>query len=199
MARQPTARSRRFSLPDHADERTDEAIEAFLTGPTGLHRRGRAADSSLTAIGPIDALGGLVPRLTWNYALEREAARARRYKRPASVVVVTIEPRASRTVGDGGPSDQGDGWPGRIARPLAHAIRRGARETDLVTRATESRFQVLLPETPERDARHFAERIVADCEVWLSSLDAPVRVRAVAVGTTAERALGAALEEAIAS
>lgn len=195
MPRSQSARPRRFSLPNHADERTDEAIEAFLTGPAGMRRRGRPTEPVGGSIGPLDAIGGLVPRLAWNEALDREAARARRYKRPASVVVVTIEPRTRRPSGErlAGP------WPARIARPLAHAIRRGARETDLVTRATETRFQVLLPETPERDARHFAERIVADCEVWLSSLEAPVRVRAVAVGTTAERALDAALELAIAS
>src|SRR5256885_5228148 len=52
------------------------------------------------------------------------------------------------------------------------------RSTDRVTRASDTRFQVLLPETTEADAAHFAERVLADCAVWLAALHAPVTVRA---------------------
>src|SRR3990172_8865785 len=105
MATPESSRARRFSLPDLANDRADEAITAFLTGPS--RRRGRP--------------GG----------------------------------------GAGGPA------------PIAHAIHRGIRETDFVTRTAGARFQILLPETSASEAAHVADRVVADCDVWLQAIGAP--------------------------
>lgn len=187
MAPSQSSRARRFALPNHADERTGESIEAFLTGPQ--RRRGRPADPSRSSARAVDPLVALDNRLSWNEALRRESARARRYRRPAAVVVVAAMP------GTRGP--EVDGWHPRLVGPIAHVIRRGARETDLVTRATDTRFQVLLPETTEVEAAHFAERVVADCDVWLRAIDAPVIVRAAAAGQTQETTLEDALARAV--
>ena len=168
------------------DPRTDEAIDALLAGRA--RRRGRP----VTALVPTDAprpFIGLETRLAWTDALKRESARQQRYGRAASIVVFEIEPLTdiARTAG----------WLERIAAPVAHAVRRGARETDLVTRAAPGLFQVLLPETSESEAAAFADRVVADCHVWVEAMAAPVTIRAAAAATTGDLNLEETLERAL--
>ena len=186
MATPETNRTRRFSLPDLADERTDEAISAFLSGPE--RRRGRPDGGSVTMAeaGPFTDLAG---RLAWNEALNRESARSRRYQRPAAIVVIAAGSTANAAVADG--------WLARVAAPIAHAVRRGVRDADLVTRTATATFQILLPETTELQATRFAERVVADCDIWLRAMSAPVHLRAAAAGTSAEETIEDALERAL--
>lgn len=80
---------------------------------------------------------------------------------------------------------------------IAHAVRRGVRDADLVTRTATATFQILLPETTELQATRFAERVVADCDVWLRAMSAPVHLRATAAGTSAEETIEDALERAL--
>jgi len=94
---------------------------------------------------------------------------------------------------------QTDGWMDRVAAPIAHTIRRDARATDIITRAAEVRFQVLLPETNEAEAVRFADRVIADCGVWLGAMRAPVGVRAAAAATHADLTLADALFRALES
>jgi len=75
--------------------------------------------------------------------------------------------------------------------------RRGARETDLVTRAGPGLYQVLLPETTESEAAGFAERVVADCRSWLEAMAAPVAIHASAAGTTGDMSLDETLDRAL--
>jgi GGDEF domain-containing protein len=259
MTASESSRGRRFALPDLADARADEVIEAFLTGPE--RRRGRPFAPPHSRPFAPDPLTILTSRLAWQEALQREAARNRRYGRPVSVAVITLrpavgsasrdpgrrlpaasangtaphdarpQPGADRSIvelpaepsvapsvelakdgrtpsnppaaGDaavspepGSPFDVAD-WIRRLVRPLAHSISRSARETDLVTRASDARFQVLLPETTELEAMQFARRVVADCEIWLHAAAAPVVVRAVAAEATHDRPLDDALSLAI--
>lgn len=178
-------RARRFSLPDLDDDRVDVAISDFLTGPA--RRRGRPGPVLAAPAGlPLAALEN---RVAWMESLRRESARSLRYRRPAAVIVVAGQPR------DGTPA--AGGWVGRVAGPIAHALRRGIRETDLVTRTADARFQVLLPETTEAEAAHVAERIAADCRVWLEAVGAPVVVRSAAAGTSPDATLEAALARAL--
>jgi len=123
-------------------------------------------------------------------ALKREDARQLRYRHSASIVVFE-----ARTLSDAG---TGGDWLSRIAGPIAHTIRRTARATDRVTRASETRFMVLLPETSEADAAHYAERVLADCAVWLNAMHAPVAVRAsaAAAAATSDHSLEDALARA---
>jgi hypothetical protein len=185
-AEQP--RAHRFALPRLDDPRTDEAIDALLAGAE--RHRGRPATEPL-AIGGRQAFEGLESRVAWMEALRREDARQARYRRAASVVIFEAT-ALTRT-------DAADDWLNRIAGPIAHTVRRAARQTDRVTRATDNRSQVLLPETSEADAARFAQRVLADCAVWLNAMHAPVAVRASAAAATAtsEASLEDALDRAL--
>jgi GGDEF domain-containing protein len=186
MTTPETNRARRFSLPDLANERADEAISAFLTGPA--RRRGRPGGST-AATDRGNPFAALENRLAWTEALRRESARSLRYRRPTAVMVIAGRPAADTPLAHD--------WLGRVAGPIAHALRRGIRETDLVTRTASASFQVLLPETTGPEAAHIAERVLADCDVWIQAVGAPVTLRAAAAGTTPEITLDAALDLAL--
>jgi len=174
-----------------ADGRVDEAISSFLSGPQ--HRRGRrepVAAPGAAGGGP-GAFAGLETRIAWEEALHRESARSARYRRPAAVLVISAVPTAR--------TPEATAWLGRIAGAMAHAVHRGLRDTDLVTRTGDARFNVLLPETTEREVRHVADRIVLDCQVWLTAVGAPVAVRAVSAATASDSTLDMALERALAA
>jgi GGDEF domain-containing protein len=179
-------RARRFSLPDLADERVDEAISTFLIGPA--QRRGRPGPLVPTTLSS-NPFGALENRVAWMEALRRETARSVRYRRPAAVMVIAGNARND--------TPEETAWVGRVAGPIAHAIRRGIRETDLVTRTGDARFQVLLPETTGRLAKHIADRVVADCEIWLQAVGAPVVLRSSAAAATPDTSLDAALDRAL--
>lgn len=189
----PTSnRARRFSLPDLGDERVDEAITAFLNGPE--LPEGEASAATITgrevpaaARGRrVHALATIANHDSWLKALARESLRSQRYGRPAAVLVIAGLP-ASETA-------EARAWLGRVAAPIAHSVRRGVRASDLATRTGEATFQVLLPETTDREARHAAERMMADCQIWLQAVQAPVVLRWAAVGAMP----GVPLESALA-
>ena len=184
-----TSRVRRFSLPDLADERVDDAITSFLSGPE--HRRGRREPAAEVQPGSngANAFGALENRIAWMEALRREAARSVRYRRAAAIMVIAGVATAD--------TREASAWLARMAGPIAHAIHRGIRDTDLVTRTGDARFQVLLTETTAREARHVAERVVHDCQVWLQAVQAPLSVRAASAGTAPDTTLEQALEQAL--
>ena len=207
MATSESTRARRFALPDLADERTGESIEAFLEGP-GV-RRGRPA-SRVTPDGTADRAAGpgvptahraptptrpsaelrnLPGRLDWNAALERESTRAARYGRPASVAIVELQ--AER------PHQPVDPFLPALAGPIARAIRQDSRATDLVARVASARFQILLPETSEAGAERLAERVTANCRRHIETTGAPVTVRVSVAGTGLDDSLHEALAHAL--
>jgi GGDEF domain-containing protein len=189
MAAPKSNRTRRFALPDLADQRAEGVIEAYISSPERGHRR--EAEGARDSMGGTNPLLALENRIAWNEALKREDARHQRYRRPCAVVVVGVQPRAR--------ADDTDDWPGRLAGPIAHVLRRGARQTDLVTRATDGRFQVLLPETSATEAERFAARVLADCEVWVRAVGAPVDIRVASAAASGEMDLEAALARAVGS
>jgi GGDEF domain-containing protein len=168
------------------DPRTDEAIDALLAGRS--RHRGRPVTALTTVDGSRSSLA-LENRIAWHDALRRENARLQRYGRAASIVAFHLEPLTDDA--------RAGGWVERVAPPVAHAIRRGARETDLVTRAAPGLFEVMLPETTESEAAAFADRVVADCHVWLEAMAAPVTLRAAAAGTASDTDLEATLDRAL--
>jgi PleD family two-component response regulator len=176
------------------DERVDAAISSFLSGPQ--HRRGRreaAVANAIAGNSPIasatNGFAALETRIAWMEALRREAARSTRYRRPAAVLVLAAVPNVE--------SVAATAWLGRVAGPIAHALHRGIRDTDLVTRTGDARFQVLLPETAEPEARQVADRVVMDCQVWLQAVAAPLTVRAATAATAPDSTLEMALERAL--
>jgi hypothetical protein len=175
MASPEPSRARRFALPELADDRAGHVIEAFLDGRHA--RRGRPTPVDGAVQTPANPLVALVSRLDWYEALRRESARGRRYRRHAAIVVLAAQPTIGTTDGAPPPDHVAD-WLRRVAGPIAHVLRRGIRATDLVTRAGEARFQLLLPESTERAAAALVERLIADCEVWLTAAGAPVVLEA---------------------
>lgn len=182
----PTNRARRFSLPDLADERVEASINSFLDGPQ--HRRGRR--EPIVTVGAVaNPLAGLETRIAWMEALRRESARSLRYRRPAAVIVIVAEAATTST--------DAMGWLGRMAAPIANTIHRGLRDTDLLTRTGDGRFQALLPETTAPEAATVAERVVSECRIWLEAARAPLTIRAVSATAGTDSTLEMALERAL--
>jgi GGDEF domain-containing protein len=221
MATSPSTRSRRFALPDLKDERADEVIEAYLDGPEVRRQRpsakrprrprvvqggssGTRADATSTALVPVSEIRRAVAvvrpptdlrtipgRLEFGAALERESVRADRYNRPAAVAIVELRAESGNPAA--GP------WLKSLAGPIVALVRGGSRATDLVARVAESRFQVLLPETGETGAGHFAERIADACRTTIDASGAPVVVRVSVAAASEDHSLQDALAEAVRS
>jgi diguanylate cyclase (GGDEF)-like protein len=92
-----------------------------------------------------------------------EDARVRRYKRPATVVMLELDglDRLVQRLG----AAAGD----RIIPAVADTIGRHARASDHVARLDDGRFAVLLPETDEIQAINYIERVRRACDLWLES------------------------------
>ena len=190
MATSESTRARRFALPDLADERTDESIEAFLHGRGS---KSAAQPSSATHPSPGDAvaLRAMPGRLEWNAAVERETTRAARYERPAAVAVLELRPLRS--------SAAMDSWLRIHAAPLGQVLLRSSRASDMVARVGTARFQVLLPETTAEAAGEFVDRVVGECEEQLREIGAPLKVTSSVAEASAEVPLRDAVDQALRS
>jgi GGDEF domain-containing protein len=184
-------RPRRFVVRHADDQRVTDKIEEFLSGPRTRHRTGarRAAPATLRTDLSLDT------RTDFLAALQREAARAERYSRPATVVAVEFALDEPTRIGPSAHAarrnriEQVD----RLAGPIGYTLRREARESDRIARVAPSRFHVLLPETTEADARGYVERARHACEVWFAGAAIPVRLRIEAASTGRDRTLTEAL------
>ncbi len=168
-------RSTKFVLPDHhhdelADERSAEHIEAFIeglgggaerrtTGRTWGRRRRKARDRR-----PVE----LDSRSDWLAALRNETARAMRYGRPASILLVEPRDRPAAVEAQ------------RISDHITAAIRAEARETDRAVRVGTTSFRLLLPETDPGSAAHIATRlsraVIANADLGTPLLDLRIDV-----------------------
>jgi len=162
--KRPARRPRRFVLPhDHHDARTSKGIEAFLEGPSRPTRR-RRHETQRRAPRPI----AFDTTAEWRSALRREGVRVERYGRPATVLVVDVGSEAAAV-----PAIE-------LVGPVLDAIRHEARETDRAVRVSPTRFHLLLPETGERDAHRFADRLREACRNRLNGHGGLLRLRAEA-------------------
>ncbi|HEY5628298.1 MAG TPA: GGDEF domain-containing protein [Candidatus Limnocylindrales bacterium] len=102
-----------------------------------------------------DALTGLEGPEFWRQAVISEVARATRYKRPMTVVILDVD----------GMADIPPIWGPEVAhhtlRETAQCLRRMARTSDQLARIGPCRFGILLTETDEIAAINFVERIRA--------------------------------------
>jgi diguanylate cyclase (GGDEF)-like protein len=127
----------------------DDASPLFLTAPSGWND-------------PVTGMDG--PRL-WDRVISAETARVKRYRRPATVVLVDVV----------GLAEFADAWGGdvaervfiRVARTLAVEV----RASDHIARIDRSQFGILLTETDEIDAINFVERARAACEREVQASD----------------------------
>jgi hypothetical protein len=197
LATSESTRARRFALPDLADERTEESIEAFLEGPKVRRGRrparpdptARSVSVAIPAVRQAVDLRSIPGRLEWNAAMERESLRAARYARPAAVAIVELKPTGAGLAIDP--------WIRTVAGPIARAIRQDSRSTDLVARVADARFQILLPETSEAGAEHLAERVTIACRAVIERAAVPASVRVSVAGTGMDDTLQDALASAL--
>jgi GGDEF domain-containing protein len=189
-----TRRTRRFALPSLKDERSEQAIEAFLgEGPQAPTRRRRKAVAAKSAVvphtGEAVALRTMPGRVAWQEALTRESTRSTRYGRPSAVAIFELRPlRDSATI---------DSWVRLHATPVGQVLLHLSRATDVVARVADTRFQVLLPETNEPGAGQFVERVVAECHEQLRAAGAPLQVKASIAAASTDLPLHDALAKAL--
>jgi diguanylate cyclase (GGDEF)-like protein len=111
----------------------------------------------------VDPGTGLASSGAWDQVLLHEASRFARYGRPVTIVVAELDGIDSlaailgQTVAD------------TLVPPVASAMRRHAREADILARTGRGRFVALLPETDEISATNYVERVRAECDAWLES------------------------------
>ena len=110
-----------------------------------------------------DALTGLLSPSRWGRVVADEDARVRRYRRPATIVMIELDGLDRLT------ARLGDAAGERLVPAVADTIRRLAREADFVARVGDGRFAVLLPETDEIQAINYVERVRRTCDLWLES------------------------------
>jgi diguanylate cyclase (GGDEF)-like protein len=120
----------------------------------------QGAEAATAIVGPFATM--LTPA-TWSRVVADEDARVRRYRRPATVVMIEID-GLERLI-----DRLGDEAADRLIPAVADTIRRLAREADHVARLDRGRFAVLLPETDEVQAINYVERVRRTCDLWLEA------------------------------
>lgn len=106
----------------------------------------------------VDALTGLGNRRAWRRALDDEAARATRYARCSTVVVIDLD--GLKSINDAFGHAAGDAH----LQKAAAAVRQAARSVDVVCRLGGDEFGVLAPETASDGAAHLCQRLRSQLE-----------------------------------
>jgi diguanylate cyclase (GGDEF)-like protein len=127
----------------------DDASPLFLTTPSGWN----------------DPLTGMDGPHLWDRVISTETARVKRYRRPATVVLVDVAGLAA--FADAWGADVAERIFIRVARTLATEV----RASDHIARIDRSRFGILLTETDEIAAINFVERARAACEREVQASD----------------------------
>ena len=117
-----------------------------------------------------DPQTGLDLGATWERWLVEEDARIKRYRRPATVVIVELDglERLAERLGPGAAD--------RLVPPVAATMRRHARLSDRVARLGRGRFGTILVETDEVQAINYVERVRAAADIWLEAGAVAVRL-----------------------
>jgi diguanylate cyclase (GGDEF)-like protein len=177
----------------------NEASGTAVNGSSGGSARGSSGDSSRGEAGTElaaepEAAPVPMPQLAlpsvWATWLEEEAARAARYPRPVTIVLVELAgldrlaDRVGRAAAD------------RLIPPVAATIRRHARAADRLARLSPTRFGVLLVETDEVQAINYVERVRGACDVWLASGAVSLRLSIGWAEIRPDRSVDASVREA---
>lgn len=113
-----------------------------------------------------DSLTGIHNRRFFSELAERELARAKRNRRPLSLLMIDLD--HFKDVNDHFGHDTGD----RLLQAVAKAAARSLRREDILARYGGEEFVVLLPESDEETALEIAERLrVALSEIDLETAD----------------------------
>ena len=108
--------------------------------------------SGVEKIGLTDSLTGLSNRRMFNYLIEREINRSRRYNRPTSLIMLDID--FFKRVNDTWGHQAGD----VVLRDLGALMRQSVRKLDVPVRYGGEEFAIILPETSLEEAVNLAER-----------------------------------------
>lgn len=129
-----------------------EGREAVFLSFSDITRR-KEIETELMRLAATDGLTGLSNRRAFFEQGEREMARARRYDKPLSVLMLDID--RFKLVNDTHGHAAGD----EILRQLSGVIRGALRETDIIGRIGGEEFAAILPETALQGATETAERL----------------------------------------
>ncbi len=107
-----------------------------------------------------DPLTGLFNRRYFNYIMEQEKGRVKRYKKPLSLLFADVDgfkaynDRLGHLMGD------------EILKEVAQILRNNVRAADVVVRYGGDEFVVLVPETDQEEAQLVTERIERALRIW---------------------------------
>ncbi len=130
------------------------------------HRDIQRLTNRLHKMATRDGLTGCLNYQAFEEALANEAARAHRYGRPFSVVMIDLD--TFKAINDAHGHATGD----ETLRGVAKALLAAARSTDMIGRLGGDEFAALLPETDADQALPVAERFQSHAR----SADTPVTV-----------------------
>lgn len=151
---------------------------ATLVGELVVADRRRIEAESLASraieLAGLDALTQLGNRRTWRRALDEEAARATRYPRSTSIVVVDLD--GLKRIND----EQGHAAGDALLQRAAAAVRAGSRSVDVVCRLGGDEFGVLAPETGPDGASRLASRLRT--ELTVAGVEASIGVATTSEG-----------------
>jgi len=136
--------------------------------------------------GRSDPLTGCLSLRSFRGRLAEEAERARRHRRPLSLVLLDVDGFRDLQRHHGYPV--GDD----LLVAVGAVLRAGTRSQDLVCRTGGDEFALLLVETTNADARICLERILLELEVLESG---PVRGTSISAGIAAQERASASPEE----
>jgi diguanylate cyclase (GGDEF)-like protein len=171
------------------DHDRDEGHAAAAWFPQAGSEWDGSSDGALTEV-PLAAVADLPAPDVWSRWLDEESARAARYHRPATIVLVELTglDRLAERVGSGAAD--------RLMPPVATTIRRFARNADRVAQLSATRFGILLVETDEISAINYVERVRSTCDLWLAAGAVALRLSIGWAELRADRSADAALREA---
>ena len=129
-----------------------EELARIVAAQTALGLDRHHLYTGVEKIGLTDELTGLSNRRMFNFLMEREISRSRRYNRPFSLVMIDID--HFKKINDTWGHPAGD----TILRELGALMRENFRKLDVPVRYGGEEFACLLPETPLEEAIQVAER-----------------------------------------
>ena len=115
--------------------------------------RYKKMERQLAKMALFDSLTGSLNRAAFMQHAQKEFARAKRYHRPLSVVMIDID--FFKRVNDKYGHAAGD----HVLQIFVEAIEEEIRNTDILGRVGGEEFALLLPDTPLLSASHLAERV----------------------------------------
>ncbi len=145
----------------------DLALLRALADSSAVALRNADLLDRLRAQATIDPLTGCHNRRGFDELLALELARAHRYQRPLSVVLLDID--HFKAINDDFGHEAGDHALQRIGRTVRHAF----RTTDSACRYGGEEFAVIFPETPREESVKLAERLRGQVESLSATEEVP--------------------------